>query len=96
MGTLVRFSWFLPYPPDTPVDGEIGKTTIRVGKYVVSHFEIGFNEYEDTWNAVFGGWLPESGYQPDDAPCYELYHNNPEEHPVHKHIIDICLPVKPL
>lgn len=40
--------------------------------------------------------LPESGYQPDDGPCYERYHNNPEEHPEHKHIIDICVPVKPM
>ncbi len=54
------------------------------------------NEYGDAWNAVFGGWLPESGYQPDDGPCYEGYHNNPEEHPAHQHIIGIYVPVKPL
>ncbi|MBN2395127.1 MAG: GyrI-like domain-containing protein [Candidatus Atribacteria bacterium] len=55
-----------------------------------------WNHLPNAWNAVFGGWLPESGYQPDDGPCYEFYHNNPEEHTEHKHIIDICVPVKPL
>ena len=43
-----------------------------------------------------GGWMPESGYQPDDRLCYELNHNDPKEHPDHKHIVDICVPVKPL
>jgi len=92
----LRMDVCITVPPDTPVDGEIGKTTIRAGKYAMAHFEIGADEYGDAWNAVFGGWLPESGYQPDDGPCYELYHNNPEDHPEHKHIIDICVPVKPL
>jgi AraC family transcriptional regulator len=43
-----------------------------------------------------GEWLPESGYQPDDRPAYELYHNDPKTHPQGKFIIDICMPVKPL
>ena len=45
---------------------------------------------------VFGGWLPESGYQPDDRLCYEIYQNDPKEHPEGIHIVDICVPVKPL
>jgi hypothetical protein len=53
------------------------------------------SEYEGAWDLVFGVWLPESGYQPDDGPCYELYLNDPKEHPENKHIVDICMPVKP-
>ena len=83
-------------PEDTPVDGEIGKMTVPGGKYAVAHFEIDVDQYSDAWNAVYGGWLPESGYQPEDGPCYELCLNNPEEHPESKHIVDICVPVKPL
>jgi len=83
-------------PKDTPVDGEIGKMTIAAGKYAVARFELANDEYEDAWNAVYGGWLPESGYQPADGPCYELYLNNPEEHPEKKCIVEIHVPVKPL
>lgn len=83
-------------PEDTPIDGEIGKMTVPGGKYAVAHFEIDVDQYGDAWDAVFGGWLPESGYQCDDRPCYELCLNNPEEHPEGKHIVDICVPVKPL
>lgn len=43
-----------------------------------------------------GGWLPESGYQCDDRPTFELCYNNYNEHPEKKHIIDICIPIKPL
>ena len=83
-------------PADTTVDGEIGKMTIPGGKYAVAHFEIRPDQYEDAWNAVFAGWLPESGYQPDDRLCYEMYLNDPKEHPEGRCIVDICVPVKPL
>jgi AraC family transcriptional regulator len=83
-------------PEDTKVEGEIGKTTIAGGKYAVARFEVTVDRYGDAWNAVFGGWLPQSGYQPVDGPCFEVYHNDPEKHPEHKHIFDICVPVKPL
>jgi len=83
-------------PEDTQVEGEIGKATISAGKYAVAHFEISPDQYQEAWNAVYGGWLPDSGYQPDDRPCYELYLSDPKEHPEGKHIVDICVPVKPL
>jgi AraC family transcriptional regulator len=83
-------------PEDTTVDGEIGKTTIPGGQYAVGHFELSPERYGDAWNSLFGGWLPESGYQPADGPCYESYLNDPKQHPEGKHIVDICVPVKPL
>jgi AraC family transcriptional regulator len=83
-------------PEDTQVEGEIGKTTIPAGKYAIAHFELAADQYQDAWDAVYGGWLPESGYQPEDGPCYELYLKLPKEHPEGKHIVDICIPVKPL
>lgn len=92
----LRTSVCVSVPADMPVEGEIGKMAIPAGKYAVARFEISPEEYADAWNAVFGGWLPESGYQPADGPCYELFLNNPDEHPEKKHIFDICVPVKPL
>ena len=83
-------------PENTEVDGEIGKETIPGGKYAVGHFEISVDQYEDAWNTIFGGWLPQSGYQCVDGPCYELYLNDPSQHPEGKCIVDIYVPVKPL
>lgn len=91
-----RISVCLSVPEDTEVDGEIGKMKMPAGKYAMAHFEIDPAQYGDAWNAVCGGWLPESGYQPADGAVYELYLNNSEEHPEKKHIVEICIPVKPL
>jgi DNA gyrase inhibitor GyrI len=35
--------------------------------------------YEVAWNALYGTWLPENGYQLGDRPSFEIYLNNPEE-----------------
>ena len=92
----LRTSACITVPKDTPVDGEVGKMAIPGGKFAVASFEIAGDEFEDAWNMLMGGWMPASGYQPDDRRCYEIMHNNPKEHPEGKHIVDICVPVKPL
>ncbi len=93
----LRVSACITVEADTRVDGEIGKMTVPGGKFAVAGFELeSSNEYEEAWNMVFGKWLPGSGFQPDDRLCYEIYHNDPKEHPKGHHIVDICIPVKPL
>lgn len=91
-----RVSCCITVPPDTRVSDEIGLMTIPKGKYAMGRFELSVGEYEDAWNALFSDWLPQSGWQCDDRPCFELYHNNCEEHPEKKSILDICIPVKPM
>lgn len=80
---------------DVKVEGEIGKSTVSAGKYAIGHFEIKETEFELAWNTMCS-WLTESGYQPGEGSTYELYHNDYNEHPEHKFIVDICIPVKPL
>jgi len=92
----LRSSVCVTIPEGTAVGGEIGKMTIPGGLFAVARFEIDKSEFGDAWQALMGGWFPESGYQPDDRMCYEVYLNDPREHPQGKFIIDICEPVKPL
>jgi AraC family transcriptional regulator len=70
--------------------------TIPGGSYAIGHFEIDDQGYEAAWNSIYGAWLPESGYQPDDRPAFEHCKNDPKEHPEGKSIVDIYVPVKPL
>jgi len=91
-----RLSVCLTVPENTKGEGEVGTMIIEGGTYAVAHFEISDNEYESAWASVYGKWLPDSGYQPVDRPCFELYLNDPKEHPENKHIVDIHIPVKPL
>jgi AraC family transcriptional regulator len=92
----LRVSVCITVPPDTEVSGEIGKLVLAAGKYALAHFEITDKEFGDAWNWVYGEWMPKSGYEPDDRQCFEMYLNDPKDHPAHKFIVDICAPIRPL
>jgi AraC family transcriptional regulator len=92
----LRVDVAMTVPRGTPVDGEIGTNVIPAGKYAVGRFELLSHEYGEAWAVIMGGWLPQSGYQCDDKPCFELYLNDPKQHPQGKCIVEICVPVKPL
>jgi len=92
----LRMDVCLTIPEDTEVSGEIGKMVILGGKYAVGRFELNTDEYSAAWGKLMGEWFPESGYVPDDKPSFEMYQNNPEDHPEGKCIVDICVPVKPM
>ncbi|MBM2815260.1 MAG: transcriptional regulator, AraC family [Ignavibacteria bacterium] len=92
----LRISVCITVPDSAKADGEIGIMNIPEGKYAVADFEILPTQYGDAWEAVYSGWLPESGYVPDDRLCFEMYHNDPKTHPDGKHIVSIFAPVKPL
>ena len=89
----LRMSVSISVPPDTPVDGEIGKMEIEGGKYVIARFEVNAQQFGEAWGWVYSQWLPSSGYQPDDKLAFEMYTEEPKNgiFPV-----DICVPVKPL
>ena len=90
----LRTSVCLQVPPGTPVEGDVGLMTLPGGPTAFARFELSADQFGDAWQAVYGGWLPESGYQPDDRPAFELCLNNPAEHPEGKHIVEICVPVR--
>nr|TKG94008.1 AraC family transcriptional regulator [Puteibacter caeruleilacunae] len=91
----VRQSACITVDEDVKTEGEIGKMNIPGGKYFVGHFEISALEFQQAWDSACMG-VAERGFQPTDGSPYELYHNNHEEHPEKKFIVDICIPVKPL
>lgn len=88
----LRMSVCITVPPATKVDGEVGKMKLEAARCAVTRLELDATEFQQAWDWVYGQWLPQSGYQPDDKPCYEAY---PEEPKNGKFIVDICVPVKP-
>lgn len=85
----------LSVPEGTEVDGDINTMTIPGGLFAVAHVELDPSEYGDAWDKLIGEWMPENGCEPDEGRhCYELYLNDPDQHPEKKHIVDICEPVK--
>lgn len=80
-------------PQGTAPEGQVGIQTINGGPHAVCHFEIAEDGFKQAWEEAFT-WFIHNGYECDDKPCYELYHNNAEEHPQRKWIVDICIPLK--
>lgn len=92
----LRVSVCLTVPEDTEVSGEVGKMPLAGGKYAVAHFRLQGHQFEGAWNWVFAEWLPDSGYQPDDRPCFEQCLGSMEEAERGEFRVNICIPVKPL
>ncbi len=89
----LRMSVCITVPADTKTDGEVGKMELDAARYVVARFDVDATQFGQAWQWLYGEWFPQSGYQPDDKPCFEMY---PEEPKDGRFIVDICVPVKPL
>jgi AraC family transcriptional regulator len=60
-------------PPDT--------TEIPAGRCATLLFKGSYAELEKPYDWLFGNWLPQSGYEAADFPCFEEYLNDPKETP---------------
>ncbi len=75
------------------VDGEVGLRTIEPTKCAISRLEIAPYEFQTAWESNFV-WMSENGYKKADQDPFEIYYNNPEDHPEGKCIVDLCIPVQ--
>lgn len=92
----LRTSLCITIPGESAIEtNDIGIMVIPSGKYAVGHFEIFQDEYKRAWDFIYGEWLPNSGYKPRDSYPFEVYRNDPKQHPKHKHIVDIYVPIEP-
>jgi AraC family transcriptional regulator len=58
------------FVPDRP---EIGVQHIQAGRYACTRFEGRATDIHAAWMQVFAAWLPQSHYEADDRPAFELY-----------------------
>lgn len=97
----LRVSCGIAVPAGTEVSGEVGSMTIPAGKYAEARFNVDATQFGGAWNWVYGVWLPDSGYQPDDRPCFEKYIDTDPDAEMTDELgrtftVDICVPVTPL
>ena len=97
----LRVSCCIPVPPATETSGEVGLMTLPAGRYAQARFRLDATQFGGAWNWVFGVWLPQSGYQPEDGLCYERYQDHEPAEQLdgttgRTFVVDICVPVKPL
>ena len=53
----------------------IGKKTIDGGTYATLLHKGPYEKLTDAYGYLLTQWLPDSGYELRDEPCFEIYHN---------------------
>ncbi len=82
-------------PESVKSDGRINVQSLQGGKFAVYHCEIDRDGHYEAWMRLIIHWLLSSGYQPDNRPYYEIIYNITEESEPRRHVIDLCLPIRP-
>ncbi|PID36456.1 MAG: AraC family transcriptional regulator [Rhodobacterales bacterium] len=63
------------------------------GRYAVLTFKGPYAQIEQGYDELMGVWLPKSGEEPRDAPCYEIYLNDPRTTAPSDLLTEIHLPL---
>jgi AraC family transcriptional regulator len=92
-----RYDAGIDVPDDFVASGDARIQQLPGGLYAVARFHGTSSEIERAWPWMLREWLPDSGYQMDDRPCFER--QGPDDAgggPGLPFDCDICIPVKPL
>ncbi len=90
----LRLSCCVSVPEGTVGERDVSVMEIPAGRSAVARFTIREpSDWGAIWNWLMGEWMPQSGYQPDDRPCYERYLSPPGT-PVS--VVELVQPVRAL
>jgi AraC family transcriptional regulator len=92
-----RYDSCVVLPPDFQGDRLVNVMDLPGGRYATTRYSGTASRISRAWDALYRSWLPDSGYEPDDRPCLELYCGHPQEggRPARLRA-DLCAPVRPL
>lgn len=84
----------IPVEFNKEAHSDVGFARLPGGLYGMYHFYDTVDKFAITYQSIFGQWLPNSEYEPDDRYCLEYCMNNPSEDPEGKAKIDLYVPIK--
>ena len=90
----VRYDACLAVGEDFEPGGDIGVQTVAGGQYAMTTHTGPYNELGRTYSEFLGQWIPRSGYELRDAPCFEVYPNDPQSTPPEELLTDIYAPLQ--
>ena len=88
----VRMEIGVPVKEKVKTEFDIQYREIQPKLCVVGSFEISLDEFEKSWSSIFI-WMNENGYKPSEEKPFEIIHNNYNEHPQKKCVVDFYIPV---
>ncbi|MGY6704823.1 AraC family transcriptional regulator [Roseinatronobacter sp.] len=83
----------MPVGSDVAINTPLAETMLKGGLYAKLNYAGPYAAMRDAYRWLLGTWLPASGYEPDDAPVFELYLNDPSQVPQSALRTDIHLPL---
>jgi len=75
-------------------NGDIGVQTVAGGDYAMTTHTGPYNHLGRTYAEFMGQWLPRSGRELSNAPCFEVYLNDPQSTPPEELLTDIYAPLQ--
>ena len=92
-----RYDACVVVPADFTPDRWVNVTDLAGGKYAVSSFTGNADDIRAAWDALYRSWLPDSGYEPDDRPCMELYgRDRMVDAKAGVFRCELCVPIRPV
>jgi AraC family transcriptional regulator len=77
-------------------EGEVGIMNTHGGTFAVARFKGKRDVFKKAYDYMYGAWLPQSGYQPDDYPGYEVYLGEPDSSKDPVFEFELYVPLRPL
>jgi AraC family transcriptional regulator len=90
----IRYDACLTVADDFAPAGDIGVQTVAGGTYAMTTHTGPYNQLAQTYAAFLGQWMPRSGRELRDAPCFEVYINDPQSTPPGELLTGIYAPLK--
>ena len=94
--TALRSRACLPVADGTVIEPPMVESVLRGGLYARLAYTGPYAAMRGAYRWLLGVWLPSSGYEPDDAPIFEAYLNDPRDTPQAALRTDIHLPLRGL
>lgn len=91
-----RYDAGIVIPEDFEPDAQVNVIEVPGRKYGSTPFEGTAKEVGPVWDRVFSEWLPQSGYQPDDAPFVEFYRGEAFDASTGVVRCELWTPIRPL
>jgi AraC family transcriptional regulator len=91
---MIRYDACLAVDDGFVPSEEIGVQTVAGGEYAVTTHTGLYNQLGKTYAEFLGQWLPRSGRELANAPCFEVYLTDPGSTPAEELLTDIYAPLR--
>lgn len=83
-----------PVAEDAVIAPPLEEVVLRSGRYARLRYQGPYANMRGAYRWLLGTWLPSSGHEPDEAPVFEAYLNDPSQVAPTELLTDIHLPLR--